>query len=103
MFIEKNETCNLADDNTIYGCGEDLSNILENLKHDLKIILKWFWINSLQANSCKFQFMILGKKKQNSVKLIINTTEMEESRKVVLLGIIIDNFLIFNYHIDNLS
>ena len=47
--------------------------------------------------------MILGKKKQNSVKLIINTTEMEESRKVVLLGIIIDNFLIFNDHIDNLS
>ena len=37
MFIEKTEICNFADDNTIYDCGEDLSNILENLKHDLKI------------------------------------------------------------------
>ena len=46
--------------------------------------------------------MILGKKKRNSVKLIINTTEIEESRKVVLLGITIDKFLIFNEHIDNL-
>ena len=46
--------------------------------------------------------MILGKKKQNSVKLIINTTEIEESRKVVLLGITINNLLIFNEHIDNL-
>ena len=102
MFIDKTEVCNFADDNTIYECGEDLSNILENLKHDLKILLKWFRINSLQANPGKFQFMILGKKKRNSVKLIINTTEIEESRKVVLLGITIDNLLIFNEHIDNL-
>ena len=83
MFIEKTEICNLADDNTIYDCGEDLSNILENLKHDLKILLRWFRINSLQANPDKFQFIILGKKKRNEVKLIINTTEIEESRKVV--------------------
>ena len=46
--------------------------------------------------------MILRKKKRNSVKLVINATEIEESRKVVLLGITIDNLLIFNEHIDNL-
>ena len=102
MFIEKTEICNFADDNTIYEYGEDLSNILQNLKHDLKILLKWFRINSLQANPGKFQFMILGNKKRNSVKLIINTTEIEESRKVVLLGITTDKLLIFNEDIDNL-
>ena len=46
--------------------------------------------------------MILGKKKRKSVKLMINTTEIEESRKVVLVGITIDNLLIFNEHMDNL-
>ena len=51
MFIEKTEICNFADDNTIYDYGEDLSNILENLKHGLKILLKWFRINSLQSKS----------------------------------------------------
>ena len=101
-FIEKTEICNFADDNTIYDCGKDLSNILENLKHDVKILLKWFRIKSLQANPGKFQFMILGKKKRNSVKLKIHTTEIEESRKVVLLGITVDNLSIFNEHIDNL-
>ena len=40
MFIEESEVCNFSDDNTIYDCGEELSNILENLKHDLKILLK---------------------------------------------------------------
>ena len=102
MFIEKTEICNFADDNTIYDCGEDLSNVLENLKHDLKMLLKWLRINSLQTNPGKFQFMILGKKKRNLVKLIINTTETGESRKIVLLGITIDNLLIFIEHIDNL-
>ena len=46
--------------------------------------------------------MILGKKKRNSIKLIINTNGIEESRKIVLLGITIDNILAFNEHIDNL-
>ena len=63
LVIKKIEICNFADDNTIYDCGEDLSNILENLNHDLKILLKWFRINFLQANPGKFQFMILMKKK----------------------------------------
>ena len=62
MFIEKSEICNFADGNTIYDYGEDLRNILWNLKHDMKILLKWFRMNSLQANPGKFQFMILGKK-----------------------------------------
>ena len=46
--------------------------------------------------------MILGEKKRNSVKSIINTTEIEQSKKVVLLGITIDNLLTFNERIDNL-
>ena len=38
LFIQNTEVCNFADDSTIYDCGEDLSNILENLKHCLKIL-----------------------------------------------------------------
>ena len=54
IFTEKSEICNFADDNIIYDCGEDLSNILENLKHDMKILLTWFRMNSLQGNLGKF-------------------------------------------------
>ena len=80
---------------TIYDCDEDLSNILGNLKHDIRILLKWFRTNSLQANSGKFQFCILGKEKQTSIKLIVNLTKIEENRKVVLIIIILDNLLTF--------
>ena len=81
MFIEESEICHFADDNSIYDCGKGFSNILENLKHDTNILLKWFIINSLQANPSKFQFMILRKKKRNSVNLATNSTESEESKK----------------------
>ena len=41
----------------------------------MKILLKWFRINSLQANPGKFQIMILGKIQQSLLKLIINSTK----------------------------
>ena len=59
MFIEKSYICNFADDNNNYDYGEDLSNILENLKHDMKILLTWFRINSFQTNPGKLLFMVL--------------------------------------------
>ena len=46
--------------------------------------------------------MILGEKNRNSVKLIINSTEIEETKEAVLLGITSDNLLTSNEHIDNL-
>ena len=44
MFTEKSEICNFAVDITIYDCSKDLSNVLVNLKHELKILLTWFRI-----------------------------------------------------------
>ena len=58
MFIANFEICNFDDDNSLYICGMELSSILENLKHDMKMNLKWFRINSLTANPEKF--MVLG-------------------------------------------
>jgi hypothetical protein len=63
LFIEKTEICNFADDNTIYSCGHDLSLLVNHIIHDMKIVLKWFTINSLKANPDKFQFMVLGTKR----------------------------------------
>ena len=98
MFTENSEICNFIDDNTkTYLIEKKIGKTylidfhLENLKHDMKILLLWFRINSFQANPGIFQFTILRKKKRNSVKLIINSTEIEEDKKVVLLCITINN------------
>ena len=45
VFIEKSEIWNFADGNTLYSGWTVLSSNLENLKHDMKTILKWSRIN----------------------------------------------------------
>ena len=39
MIIEQSDICNFADDNTLYSCGERLTEITENLVSDTKRIL----------------------------------------------------------------
>ena len=102
LFLERTNICNFADDSTIYRCDSELEIILEDLQHDMKILLNWFKINSMKPNPKKFQFMILGKGSRLPVILNINNIKIRESQKVILLGLTIDNCLTFKDHIDTL-
>ena len=101
LFIRK-KICNFADDNTIYRFDSALEIILEDLQHEMSILLNWFKINSMKPNSKKFQFMILGKGSRLPFILNINNIKIKESQKVMLLGLTIDNCLNFKNHIDTL-
>ena len=63
-------------------------------------MLYWFRVNSLKANPGKFQFMILGDKKNNTFVLNIHDNEIKNPSEVELLGITIDSQLKFTKHID---
>ena len=102
MIIEQSDICNFADDNTLYSCGERLTEIKENLVSDTKSILNWFRLNSLKANPGIFQFMILGDKSHHKHILKINSIKGEASDDILLLGITIDEKLTFKQHIENL-
>ena len=102
MIIEQSDICNFADDNTLYSCGERLTEIKENLVSDTKSILNWFRLNSLKVNPGKFQFMILGDKYHHKHILKINSIKVEASNDILLLGILIDKKLTFKQHIENL-
>ena len=80
LFLERTNIRNFADDNTK----------LEDLQHDMKILLNWFKINLMKPNPKKFQFMILGKGSRLPVILNINNIKKRESQKVMLLGLTID-------------
>ena len=67
--------------------------ILANLRFNLKSVLLWFTVNSLNPNPGKFQYMILGKCVTNQLSLFINGIKMERTSEVVLLGITIDDQL----------
>ena len=44
LFLERTNICNFADGNAIFRCDCVLEIILEDLQHDMKILLKWFKI-----------------------------------------------------------
>ena len=57
------------------------------------ILLRWFKVNSMKVNPKKNLIMILDKTPRQPITLNINQIKVEESQKVVLLGITIDNRL----------
>ena len=65
-------------------------------------LLRWFKENSMEANPKNFQFMILGKTSRQPIMLNINQIKLKESQKVLLLGLTVDNQLIFKDHVDML-
>ena len=65
-------------------------------------LLRWFKENSMKANPKKIPFMIHGKTTRHPIMLNINQIKVEESQKVVLLGLTIDNRLIFKDYVDML-
>ena len=68
----------------------------------MKNILFWFRTNSLKANAGKFQFMILNRKNNRPLRMVINSITVKESNEMILLGITIDNKLVFKKHIESL-
>ena len=94
------EVCTFADDNTFCGSKTKSGIVLRNLETDLNNVLAWFNINSMKANPDKFQFMILGTKKDNSFVLNIGKNKIESSTEVILLGVKIDKLLTFKSHTE---
>ena len=79
LFLERTNICNFADDSTIYRCDSELEIILEDLQHDMKILLNWFKINLMKPNSKKVHFMILGIGSRLPVILNINNVKIKQS------------------------
>ena len=67
----------------------------------MKNILFWFRTNSFKANARKFQFMILNRKNHRRQRMVIVSITVKESIEVILLGIAIDNKLVFEKYIEN--
>ena len=103
LFANETKICNFADDNTMYACADTIEKVIIRLEDDMINILDWFDINSMVANASKFQFMILGYKYKRKLCLNIHGKKVLCSKKVTLLGIIIDEKLTFNDHIDKIT
>jgi len=60
LFAVQENICNFADDNTLYVCGSDISDITRRIDNDLVSVIRWFSNNGMVANPDKFQAIFLG-------------------------------------------
>lgn len=50
MFVEMNEGCNFANDNTMRKCSLNLFTVILRQEHHLSIMFNWLKVNLLKAN-----------------------------------------------------
>ena len=89
LVVEKSDISNFADDNSLYSHASKLPLILNNLQHDMKNLLYWLKINSLQPNPGNF------KKNRLKHSLKIGSMTIKEFGEVELLVTTIDKALSF--------
>ena len=88
--------------------GADLSSIESNLNHDLSNLSKWLTSKKLTLNSTKTEFMLIGSRQRlstlpDTLELSINNVPINRVSSVKTLGVLIDEDLTWQTHIDKLS
>ena len=98
-FIENGEVCNYADDTTPYSCNKDLDLLKSNLEMDSLNAIEWFKNNYMKLNTDKCKLIVVGQK-DHMVNINVGGSNIEESKEVNLLGVLIDDELSFKTHLD---
>ena len=105
FFIDNDDTIyNYADDNCVSHAHNDIDIIKNVLECDVKKMLSWFKINSLEANPSKFQSMLLKNKNVNAedFNIIVDNDTLNRTASINVLGINIDDKFNFYSHVSNM-
>ena len=90
-FIKKGNLYNYADDNTLSYADDNVTNLVDTLEHESKILIKWFKDNQMQANPDKFQAIAIGNKtKKEDIKFHFEGVTVNCDDEVKLLGVTFD-------------
>ena len=104
--IKYSQTRLYADDTVIYLGETDLNMAISNLQVDLENYSTWCTQNKLSVNSQKTKVMIFTAKKTHprsaDLNLILNGDRLEVVNFYKYLGVILDNNLTFERHINSI-
>ena len=94
-----------ADDTTIYYSSKNISHIFDKINNDLNSLEDWFKANKLSLNISKTHYMIFPWQltKHENLSLKINNEIINQVNKVKFLGMIIDENLTWQEHINYCS
>ena len=99
VFIKDIDIASYADNNTLYTVHKNPQKIIKVLENTSVNLLKWFKNNGIKANADKCHLLVNSKEK---VCTKIGPYNTESSGQQKLLGVLIDNKLTFDKHINTL-
>ena len=105
LFLCIDQKCsifNYADDNTLSYHDTDLSNVKTVLEKEIHSAVNWFNVNFMEANSNKFQAMVMSRDSNCHINFNINGVEIPCADQITLLGVVFDKQLKFDSHVANL-
>lgn len=91
-----------ADDSNIFLSGKNPDELIKCMNVEMVKIVDWLQLNKLSLNLSKTHYIIFQRRRDKLVvseKLVINNVTISRIEKTKFLGVIIDEYLSFQYHI----
>lgn len=103
--VSKFKTTLFADDTNLHLSHSNSKYLQQQVSQEIVKIDEWMRKNKLTLNYEKSNFMIIGNKlsKTNGFKLVINKHVIPQTNSVKYLGVILDNNLSWQPHIESIS
>ena len=95
-----------ADDTNIFYSNSCLKTLNEIIQLEIDKIADWLNVNKLSINTTKTKFMLFRsskKKHKHNITITINNNNIKQVKNTTFLGIIIDECLTWNDHVDMIS
>ena len=96
-----------ADDTTLTACGKSLLEIESKINSDLANVNAWLLANKLSLNLVKTEYLLIGSRSKinnltSEPNIVINNRPIKRVTETKSLGILIDQFLSWDSHLDEL-
>ena len=107
LALDKSEAGHFADDTFILYGSKNLKTIETVINHELKLLSKWLKLNKLSLNSDKTELIFFHSKQHSldveEISIKFNNKKLTPVDYVKYLGVYLDKFLSWNFHILQLS
>ena len=101
LFLTQCFLSKYADDNNLYSTGNNLDLAKMNLQTDFREITNWFFENFMILTSEKCHYMCIGKNCADDT-FLYNGKKFKNSKEETIVGVINDNKLFFDSHINRI-
>ena len=101
LFLTQCFLSNYADDNNLYSTGNNFELAKLNLQTDVRALTNLFFENYMILNSEKCHYMYIGKNCVDDT-FLQNGKKFKNSKEETILGVIIDNKLPLDSHINRI-